>query len=131
MALIDDYIKDIIKKAVLFLILESIILLFFNNRLSLVLGLLLGTVVSIISFITIYWNILIILGENSTRAKKIMIIGYIFRYMIYAIVIYFSLKSEYLNLITCTIGLLNIKLVLYLNNIFSFFDKRKEGKHGH
>ena len=115
----DKYVKGVIVKALIFLVFESVfIMLFFHKKaIPLVFGLLLGGFLNILFFTIMYKNILVALNKSEAGAKRFMQINYMVRYIISGIVLYISTQSSYLNVFTCMIGLLTIKLVLYLNNL--------------
>lgn len=127
----EQFVSSIILRAILLLIVESIILLiFFENFIPLFLGLILGGAISIIFFRTIYLNILYAIEKTEAQAKRFMTINYIVRYFISGLVLFVSGRSDYLNIFTCLIGLLTIKFTLYIYNLTSFFKERK-GQDGH
>lgn len=115
----DKYVKGVIVKALILLVFESVfIMLFFHKKaIPLVFGLLLGGFLNILFFTIMYKNILVALNKSEAGAKRFMQINYMVRYIISGIVLYISTQSSYLNVFTCMIGLLTIKLVLYLNNL--------------
>lgn len=120
----DKYVNNIIKKAILLNIIEIVIvLLFFDDKIPLALGFVLGGGLSIIFFRLLYLNILIAISKSEDKAKRYITINYILRYIIYGIVLYLAGKLSVFNIFTCAIGLLTIKLVLYIKNLISFFRK--------
>lgn len=66
-----------------------------------------------------------------------MAINYSVRYLISGIIFFIAAKSSYLNIFTCLIGMLSIKFVFYINNLFYLIGEkrsnslRKDGKDGH
>lgn len=134
----EKYVNNIIIKVIILLIVESIILLiFFNNVLPKILGLLLGGLVSIAFFRILYLNIVSAIEKTEAQAKRYMAINYSVRYLISGIIFFIAAKSSYLNIFTCLIGMLSIKFVFYINNLFSLIGEkrnnsvRKDGKDGH
>ena len=122
----DKYVQDIIKKSIVLIIFESIIVsLFFKERLPLVLGLIIGGGLAIVSFRMIYLSILMAIGKDESKAKRFMILSYGLRYLFYGIVLYLGYKTGYYNIFTTALGLITIKLVLYINNFISLIKGRK------
>lgn len=122
----DKYVQDIIKKSIVLIIFESIIVsLFFKDRLPLVLGLIIGGGLAIVSFRMIYLSILMALGKDEAKAKRFMVLSYGLRYLLYGIVLYLGHKTGYYNIFTTALGLITIKLVLYINNFISLIKGRK------
>lgn len=122
----DKYVQDIIKKSIVLIIFESIIVsLFFKERLPLVLGLIIGGGLAIVSFRMIYLSILMAIGKDESKAKRFMILSYGLRYLFYGIVLYLGHKTGYYNIFTTALGLITIKLVLYINNFISLIKGRK------
>lgn len=127
----DRYVNGIIYKALILLLFELVIvLLFFENKLSLALGLVIGGGLSIVSFRVIYLNILIAIGKSEEKAKKYMTISYTIRYIVYGLVLAFSALSSLFSIYTCALGLFSIKLAMYINNWITLFYNRKEGSNG-
>lgn len=123
----DKFVQSIIKKSIVLIIFESIIIsLFFNNRLQLVLGLIIGGGFAIVSFRMIYLSILMAIGKNESKAKRFMALSYTLRYLFYGIILYLGHKTGYYNIYTTTLGLITIKLVLYINNLISLVKGRKK-----
>lgn len=128
----NKYVNEIILKSLLLLALEAIIILvFFDNKISLLLGLLLGGGLAIIFFRMLYLNILIAMGKTEDKARRYMTVNYFIRFLITGIILYISAKSNLFNLATTTLGLLSIKFTLYINNFVTLLRDRKEGSNGH
>lgn len=133
----DRYVQNIILKALAVILIESILIfvIFGNNFFPLFFGLLLGGFVNIAFFYILYRNIIKAMDKTESQAKKYMTMTYTLRYILSAVVLFVTIKSDYLNVFTCFIGLLTIKLTFYINNLISLFGKnnsiRKDGKDGH
>ena len=122
----DKYVEDIIKKSIVLIIFESIIVsLFFKERLPLLIGLIIGGGLAIVSFRIIYLSILIAIAKDESKAERFMFLSYGIRYLVYGIVLYLGHKTGYYNIFTTALGLLTIKLVLYINNFISLIKGRK------
>lgn len=123
----DKYVQDIIKKSLVLIVFESIIVsLFFKDRLPLVLGFIIGGGFSVVSFRIIYLSILMAIGKNQVKAKRFMVLSYTLRYLLYGIILYLGYKTGYYNIYTAALGLITIKLVLYINNFISLIKGRKK-----
>lgn len=123
----DKYVQDIIKKSIVLIIIELIIVsLFFKNPLPLILGFIIGGGLAIIVFRMIYLSILLAIGKDEVKAKRFMVLSYGLRYLIYGGVLYLGHKTGFYNIFTTAIGLITIKLVLYINNFISLIKGRKK-----
>lgn len=125
----DKFVKSIMIKAGVLIVFEIILLLiFFDDVLPLVSSLLLGGFISILFFRIMYVNILYIINRTKNEAKKFMAVNYVVRYLISGLVLFVCAKSDNLNIFTCFIGLLTIKLTLYILNLISLFSGKEEKK---
>lgn len=137
----DKYVQSIMIKSIVLIIIESILLyIFFNKDFApLFFGLLLGGFMNLLFFQIIYSNILVAIDKSEEKAKRFMTINYMVRYIISGLVLFVAAKSSYLNIFTCLLGFLTIKIVFYINNMIDLFkgkkkenfSLRKEGKDGH
>lgn len=129
---IDKYVREIIYKNLLFLfIIGLIILVFFDNKIPLILGLVLGGGLAIVFFRLLYLNVAIAMGKTPDKARRYMIVNYLIRFIIAGIILYVSAKSSLFNFVTTALGLLSLKLTIYIDNLISIFKDRKEGSNGH
>ena len=124
----DKFVNSIIKKAGLLIFIESILLIFLDNSIPLILGLLFGGIISIVFFKITYVNIQYLIDKTERQAKRIMIINYTIRYFISGLVLFVCAKSDNLNIFTCFLGLLSIKLTFYTNNMISLISRKEEKK---
>lgn len=124
----DKFVNSIIKKAGLLILIEAILLIFLDNRITLILGLLFGGIISILFFRITYVNIQYIINKTERQAKRIMIINYTVRYFISGLVLFVCAKSSNFNIFTCFLGLLTIKLTFYINNVISLVSRKEEKK---
>lgn len=126
------YVNSIIYKSLFLLLFEIIIcLVFFNQKIQLVLGLILGGGLSIVFFRLLYYNVIVAIDKPQDKAKRYMVANYFIRFTIAGLVLIFATKSSLFNLYTTGFALMNIKLTLYINNLYTLFSNRKEGKNGH
>lgn len=135
----DRYVQSIIVKSLILIALEVLLLFIFFNKdfVPLFLGLLLGGFINIIFFRILYSNILVAITKSADKAKRFITLNYMARYFISGLVLFVATKSNYLNVFTCLLGFLTIKLVFYFNNLIDLFkgnkdiSLRKEGENGH
>lgn len=123
---INKFVNNIILKNLIFIVIQMIIIIiFFKNFIPLILGLLVGGGLSIIFFRIIYLNLIQAMDSGVKGAKRIMTINYIVRYIISGLVLFVCAKSPYFNIFTCALGLISIKLTLYINNVYSLISGKK------
>lgn len=123
----DIYVSKIMKRALLVIGLGSLVLLVFsNNKLPHILGLLLGGFLALIFLKIIYLNVTRAIEMSEKGARKFMLINYFMRMSIAGAILFISSQSEYLNIFTCFFGLLSVKIGMYLGNIIDIMKSRKE-----
>ncbi len=111
-------ILDVGKFIILFIILSAIVLfLFINDPLPLFLGILFGSSVTFLMFVELAITIKKAVTMESSKANAYTMSKYYLRFLIYGIVIYVSIKAPYINVIGTVIGLLSVKVILYITNI--------------
>lgn len=57
--------------------------------------------------------------------RAYMFLNYLSRYIITGIVLYISAKSPKMEIFTCFIGLINVKIALYANNFYQMLETCK------
>lgn len=115
----NDLILKISKRVLAGILVFSIIfLLFLENPKPLVLGLFLGGIISIISFILIDKTLTNAIKLPGKQIKFYIMKHYIIRYVIYFVVIFIAAKADYLSIITTLLGLLSVKYTIILSNMF-------------
>lgn len=121
----DKFVKEIIIKSFVLIFLEIVMaIIFFEDKLSIVFGLILGGGLSIVFFRVIYLNILIALGKEESKARNFFIFNYMIRYIMYGVILYIAAKSQYFNLFSTFLGFFTIKLVLYIDNVITLLRKK-------
>lgn len=121
-----DYGIKIIKYAVFLWLLE--IVFFFvakENLLQNIYGLLLGGVVNLLFFRLMYLNINKVLGGKVKNVRGYIFINYLARYAITGFILYIAAVREDISLYSCFLGLLSIKIVIYLQNFCNMYRNRK------
>ena len=123
----ERYVARIIIRALAVMLVEIILLFFFTeNKIPNVLGLVLGGLVSIVFLYLIYLNVLRAIDMSEKGAKVFMMANYYARYALAGIVLYMAFKLPYFNIFTCALGLLSIKLGLFIGNVFDMLKSRKK-----
>lgn len=88
-----------------------------------ILGLILGSAISVLSFMLLANSIVKATFMTSGRAQISMGINYFVRFAIIAIVLYISTQMPYLNVFATAIGILSVKGILY---VIQLSDKKKQ-----
>lgn len=115
-----------IKYSFAIFIFEAILIFVFGNPpMKYLGGLLLGYVFNLIFFRIMYLNAKSKVEMQAKRAKRFSIINYTARYAITGVILYIAAVSPKLSLLTCFIGLLSIKLAIYVSTIVDYFKSAK------
>jgi hypothetical protein len=109
---------------ILNLFLAVISLIFFDKRTAF--GLLVGSVMGIVNFHLLAISLQKSVSFTPTKAQAYMVVQYIFRYILWFTVFYIALKRPDVNLLTTIIGMLTIKFVILVSNIFKVFPQNQE-----
>lgn len=105
------------------LIILSIIL--FEDYMPIVKGFVFGGSIGVLNFLLLGNTIVKALKKNSRSASVFVRINYFVRYIIIGVVLFVSVKAEYINAISVLIGLLLVKYIIVFVN---FFEKRSYKK---
>lgn len=112
-------IKRVIIHSLIFVAIVSIALFFiFDQPMKYILGLLFGYAFNLVFFRLMYLNISKAMDMTEDKAKSYITVNYIARYIISGFVLLIAASYSYLNIFTCFIGLLSIKLVIHLRNFY-------------
>lgn len=124
----EQYMLKIFKVTLAVILFETlVILIFFNTPLRLIFGLLFGYIFSLIFFRLIYLNVSRAVDMSVSKAKRYMTLNYAARYIITGAVLVIAGLYSQLSLFTCFLGLLSVKLAIYLNNFVEMYqDKQKK-----
>jgi len=110
----------IIKLSVVILLLLIVVsILFFNNPMVWVYGYLFGGLIGILNFMLLARTIEKAMKMVPSRAQMYASANYFIRFSIMALVLIVSLKADYINTLATLIGLLLIKFVILVTNLFS------------
>ncbi|MDM8533829.1 ATP synthase subunit I [Clostridiaceae bacterium HSG29] len=121
---------------VLSLVLGGIIALllgiFLENKIGIVLGVAFGTLIAILNFIELEKTLIKASKMIPRKAQSYTTKHYFIRYLITGLVVLISIKADYINEFGTIIGLLLIKFVIMITNLFNdkeYFKRifRKEG----
>ena len=125
----------IYKYTILLMILIIIcFVIFIPDPLPFILGLIFSTLISMLNFRNLALTMKKAVNMTPRRAQVYASSHYFLRFFITGIVLYISIRAEYLHLFGAVIGLLLIKVVIFATNLFndtSYFKRifaRKEGK---
>ncbi|MCC5909657.1 MAG: ATP synthase subunit I [Clostridiaceae bacterium] len=109
-------------------------LLLISPALPFLIGLLFGTIISILNFRLLYLTVNKAVTMREAQAKIYAASRYMLRYFVVGIVLYISIKADYINILGTILGIITLKIVIlkkelfnskaYFKNIF----KRKEAK---
>ncbi len=107
-------------------------MMFFENPKAWVLGLVFGGAIGILNFIELGKTLETAVTLSPSRAQIYTASKYFLRYIITGIVIFISLKANYINALGTIIGLVLVKLIIISTNLFNDIEyfknifKRKE-----
>lgn len=113
---------NIIRIHVLVICLLIILSIFlFEDYMPIVKGFVFGGSIGVLNFLLLGNTIVKALKKNSRSATVFVRINYFVRYIIIGVVLFVSVKAEYINAISVLIGLLLVKYIIVFVN---FFEKR-------
>ncbi|QZY55520.1 ATP synthase subunit I [Crassaminicella profunda] len=105
-----------------------------QNPLPMILGLIFGTLINMLNFRALALTLERAVHMVPRQAQLYTSSRYFIRYITSAVVIFVGIKADYLNVIGVIIGLVMIKIIILVTNLFndiSFYKRifiRKEGK---
>ncbi len=94
-------------------------ILFYSKKLPWVIGLTLSLIVSILLFIQLSKSVENIMYMPKTKAQRYFVSRYMFRFIIYLILVVASIRSENLDTIAVFFGLMIIKFSIQIDSIIS------------
>lgn len=115
-----DTVRSILKAVIItFIIVAVLMLLIVDDPKPYILGLVLGTLIGVLNFVqlakTLDRAVTMSPGKAQTYATK----HYFIRYALTGLVIYISIIASYIHVIGTIVGLVLIKLVIYITNLFN------------
>jgi ATP synthase I subunit len=103
---------------ILVLLISGVSFFVFKEPKAIAMGLIFGTLISILNFKLLDNTITKAVRMPPNRATSYTVTHYFARYIIYFIVLLVAAKADYLNLIATIIGLFTVKFVILTSNIF-------------
>ncbi|WP_018248201.1 ATP synthase subunit I [Orenia marismortui] len=85
-----------------------------------------GGLMSIINFILLSHSLQKAVKFPPIKAQAYVFIQYIFRYLLWFTVFYIALKRPDVNLLTTIVGMLSVKIVILLSNLFKSYPQKEE-----
>lgn len=98
--------------------LGAISFLFLKEPVAFVLGLVFGGFIGILNFIELAKTLERAVTMPMAQAKSYTAMKYFLRYIIMALVLFISVKADYINIIGTIIGLLLVKFAVLATNLF-------------
>lgn len=100
--------------------------------LSYILGVIFGTLIGILNFVDLEKTLIRATRMNPSKAQGYAMRKYFIRYLIAGVVLYVSIQASYINVLGTIVGLLLLKCVVFITNLFNdknYFKRifRKEG----
>lgn len=92
--------------------------LFLKNPLAFLYGLVFGGLIGILNFLELARTLERAVAMPVARAKSYTAVKYFLRYIIMALVLFVSVKADYINIIGTILGLLLVKFVVLATNLF-------------
>lgn len=90
-----------------------------------IIGVLFGTLISILNFRSMAITMERAVTMNSGSASAYATVMYFVRMLIYAAVLYVSIRASYIHVLGTVIGLVIIKLVIYIENFIHLHSKKE------
>lgn len=109
------------------LIVSGLMLVLLRDPKAYVLGWIFGSLVAMAMFKQMYFTFTRAVEKSEQKARTFVSVHYFFRFLLYAIVLVVSAKADYLSLATTFFGLLSVKYVILIRNVFDYFRSKKGG----
>ncbi len=133
-----ETVKALEKKIILFTVVEAMLItavfaIFLNNYLEYILGLFFGLSIGVLNFLQLSRTMMRAVYLPPHKAQSFARRRYFIRFIIYGAVLFISIKSPKLNVLGTIIGIILIKLSIFMTQLFNdknyFLNiiKRKEG----
>lgn len=117
--MINDLVKKIaVRTALLSVVLIGIIFFIYPEPKKYILGYIFGTLISVLTFMLLKNTVVRSVRMEPERATRFAAIQYFIRMIIYLITIMVGAIADYLDLVTVIVGLMSIKITIYLSAIF-------------
>lgn len=125
--------NQIVKLTLIFsMVLIIVSVIFLEDKIFIVYGLIFGTLTSILNFLELEKTLIKASRMKPRNAQSYVTKHYFLRYIITGIVLLISMKASYINTSGTVMGLLLLKFVIMITNLFNdkeYFKRifRKEG----
>ncbi|MEA1974083.1 MAG: ATP synthase subunit I [Bacillota bacterium] len=125
--------NQIVKLTLIFsMVLIIVSVIFLQDKIFIVYGLIFGTLTSILNFLELEKTLIKASRMKPRNAQSYVTKHYFLRYIITGIVLLISMKASYINTFGTVTGLLLLKFVIMITNLFNdkeYFKRifRKEG----
>ena len=113
-------VKETCLRNVIFIGLISLVLMVFESRTSLIIGLFIGSLVAMLNFFIVAWNTEHIMDKQDNMVFSYGLF-YIGRIALSAICIYVGIKFSQVNLFTVVLGLFSIRISMTLVTLIEVF----------
>ena len=113
-------VKETCLRNLVFIGLVSLLLLVFESRYSLIIGLFIGSLVAMINFFIVAWNTEHIMDKQDNMVFSYGLF-YVCRIALSAICIYVGIKFSQVNLFTVVLGLFSIRISMTLVTFMEVF----------
>ena len=106
----------------------------FSDSMPIIMGIIFGALLGILNFYDLSLTLIKSSSMNPGKARNFVTVKYMLRYVVVGIALLVSIKADYINVLGTVVGLLLIKFVIMVINLFDdkkFFIniiKRKEDK---
>ncbi len=104
---------------VLNLVIIAMSALFLSKPLPFIIGLIFGASISALNFVELANTLNRAVLMPPAKAQSFTVIKYFIRYFVMTVVIYVSIVAPYINVIGTFLGLISIKLIILVSNLFS------------
>ncbi len=108
------------------LLMGGVSIFFLKEPIAFALGLVFGGLIGILNFVDLARTLERAVQMRMDKAKTFTALKYFIRYITMIIVLFVSIKAEYINVIGTIIGLLLIKFVVLATNLFDNRDNQQK-----
>ena len=109
------------------LVVSGVLIVVLKDPKPAVLGWIFGSLIAMAMFKLMYFTLLRALDKPEAQAARYTGIHYLLRFILYAVVLIVAAKAEYLSLVGTFFGLLSVKYVILLRNMFDYLRSKKGG----
>lgn len=118
--------KIIIIDVIILMVLIILALFLCDDSIAWIKGYIFGGLIGILNFLLLGNTVQKAIAMPPNKGRKYTTTNYFIRYIIVGIVLFIALKADYLNTLSVIIGLLLIKYILYVTQIFGKKGKEKK-----